>query len=257
MPTPRSRQAARHRARRRRAQQRARALALIAVVGVLAVVTLLLTAFDSGSPSGSAVPAIAPTTPIGTERPAPEVLATVGNLRLQLPVAESAVTAIGYHGAGDGAIELDPVGRQANEGLLLRLWHRIAGEPAPGPVWYQLGGDAGPGRSVLDVGAATGTDVYAPVDGTVVGIADDVLDGAVVGARIDIRPTQAPAVVVSLRNLRPDPALSVGSPVVAARSKVGSVADVAAVERQELAVYARDSGNNVSLSVFPAAGSLP
>jgi hypothetical protein len=230
---------------------------VLAVVGVLAIVVLALTAFDSGSPSRSDVPAIAPTTPIGTERPTPEVLATVGNLRLQLPVAESAVTAIGYHGGGDGALELDPVGRQANEGLLLRLWHKIAGEPAADPVWYQLSGATGPGHTVLDVGAATGTDVFAPVDGTVVDVADDVLNGTVVGARIDIRPTQAPAVVVSLRNLRPDAALSVGSPVVAARSKIGSVADVAAVERQALAAYARDDGNNVSLSVFPAAGSLP
>lgn len=88
---------------------------MLAVVGVLAAVVLALTAFDSGSPSRSAVPAIAPTTPIGTERPTPEVLATVGNLRLQLPVAESAVTAIGYHGGGDGALELDPVGRQGTK----------------------------------------------------------------------------------------------------------------------------------------------
>jgi len=224
---------------------------------VLGIVTLLFTAFGS-VPSPAPVPvALTPSAPIGTERPAPEVLATVGNLRLQLPVAESAITAIGYHGARDGALELDPVGRQANEGLLLRLWRKIAGEPAPGPVWYQLGGAAGPGHHVLDVGTAVGTDVYAPVQGTVVGIADDVIAGEVVGSRIDIRPTQAPAVVVTMRNLRPDPALSVGSVVVAARSKVGSVSDVAAVERQALAAYARDGGNNVSLSVYPAAGALP
>ena len=238
-------------------KQRARLLVVLAAVGVLALVTLLLTAFGSGTQAPSGNLALVPTTPIGTERPNPEVLATVGNLRVQLPVAESAVTAIGYHGARDGALELDPVGRQANEGLLLRLWRTIAGAPADGPVWYQLSGAAGPGRHVLDVGAATGTDVYAPIDGTVVAIADDILDGVVVGARIDIRPTQAPAVVVSLRNLRPDAALSVGSPVVAARSKVGSVADVAAVERQALAAYARDKGNNVSVTVYPAAGSLP
>ena len=47
MATPRSRQAARFRARRRRAQQRARRLALLTVIGALALVTLLLTAFGS------------------------------------------------------------------------------------------------------------------------------------------------------------------------------------------------------------------
>jgi hypothetical protein len=257
MPTPRSRQAARLRARRRRAQQRARLFVLLAALAVLGIVTLLLTAFGSSSPSPVATPSPVPTTPIGTQRPQPEVLATVGNLRLQLPVADSAVTAIGFHGARDGALELDPVGRQANEGLLLRLWHRITGEPTEGPVWYQLGGAAGPGSHVLDIGAAAGTDVYTPVDGTVTGIADEVLDDTVVGSRIDIRPTQAPAVVVSLRNLRPDPALSVGSPVIALRSKIGSLVDIAQVERQALAAHARDGGNNVSISVYPAAGSLP
>jgi hypothetical protein len=49
----------------------------------------------------------------------------------------------------------------------------------------------------------------------------------------------------------------VGSTVIAARSKVGSVVDVADVERQALAAHARDNGNNVSISVYPAAGSLP
>jgi hypothetical protein len=230
---------------------------LLAALAVLGVVTLLLTAFGTGSSAPAAPRSPIPTTPIGTQRPDPQWLATVGNLRIQLPVAEGAVTAIGFHGAQDGALELDPVGRQANEGLLLRLWHRITGEPADGPVWYELGGAAGPGRQVLDVGAAAGTDVYAPVNGTVAAIADDVLDGMVVGSRIDIRPTQAPAVVVSLRNLRPDAALSVGSTVIAARSKVGSVVDVADVERQALAAHARDNGNNVSISVYPAAGSLP
>ena len=50
MATPRSRRAARHRARRRRAQHRARRLAVIGIVGALALVTLILTAFGSSSP---------------------------------------------------------------------------------------------------------------------------------------------------------------------------------------------------------------
>ena len=50
MATPRSRRAARHRARRQRAQHRARRLAVIGIVAALALVTLILTAFGSGSP---------------------------------------------------------------------------------------------------------------------------------------------------------------------------------------------------------------
>ena len=48
-------------------------------------------------------------------------------------------------------------------------------------------------------------------------------------------------------------ALTVGSAVSAARSKIGVVVDLAGVERQALARYTQDAGNNVSLSVRPAA----
>ena len=96
-------------------------------------------------------------------------LATVGNLQLQLPVPTAAVTAIGYHSSNDGALALNPAGRQGNEGLLARLWRRIAGSGSNRRVvWFQLGGDNG--TEVLDVGAAPGTDVYAPADGVVVSI---------------------------------------------------------------------------------------
>ena len=71
-------------------------------------------------------------------------------------------------------------------GAAARLWRRIAGSPREGPVWYQLEG--GPGTEVLDVGATPGTDVYSPVDGTVVSIADFVIDGRRYGVRIDVRP---------------------------------------------------------------------
>ncbi len=256
MPTPRSRQAARHRARRRRAQQRARRLVVLAAFGALALVTLLLTAFGSGG-SRVGTPSGTLTAEAADARPEPRVLATVGNLRLQLPVGQGAVTGIGFHSSRDGALELRPAGRQANEGLLLRLWRRIAGNPAGTPIWYQLSGEAGPGARVLNVGAAPGTDVYAPVDGTIVGISDFVIDGRALGARIDIRPREAPAVFVSLTHLRPDTSLAVGSSVTAATSKVGTVVDVASAERQALAAHARENGNNVAIAVFPAAGTLP
>ena len=123
-------------------------------------------------------------------------------------------------------MELRPVGRQVNEGLLARLWRRIAGSPKGGPIWFQLEG--GPGTQVLDVGAVPGTDVYAPVDGTVVSISDFVIDGKVFGSRIDVRPSAAPSLIVSLTHLEPDPSLAVGSPVLASSSKLGTVVDVAA-----------------------------
>jgi len=250
MTTPRSRHAARLRASRRRAQARARWFALAIAVGVVGVATLLLTAFDGSAverSSGAPVPAPLPVT---SAPPEPQVLATVGNLRLQSPVAQGGVTAVGFHGSGEGPLVLHPVGPQANEGIVARLWRRITGSSRRGLAWYQL--ESGDLRT-LDVGAVAGTDVYSPVDGTVVAIRDHVVSGNVVGAEIELRPTSAPSLVVLLQNVRPDRALTVGANVAAGSSKLGRVADIRRFERQALARHAPDGGNNVSIQVYASA----
>ena len=246
--TPRSRHAARLRADRRRAQARARRFAIIAVIAVLAVVTLALTAFDNQS-STPAVSRPAPL-PVTSAPPDPHILSTVGNLRVQSPVAQGGVTAIGLHGSEDGALVLKPVGPQVNEGLLARLWRRITGASRSGLAWYQLSG--GPLRT-LDVGAVAGTDVYSPVDGTVVAIRDQIVSGRKVGAEIELRPSSAPSLVVSIQNVRPDPVLTVGANVAAGSSKLGTVTDISRFEQQALERYATDGGNNVAIQVFPSA----
>lgn len=231
---------------------------VLSAVGVLGLVTLLLTAFGSGS-SRTAVPLVIEATPSANAlavRPRPQMLATIGNLQIQLPVAAASLTAIGFHGSSDGSLSLQPVGRQANEGILSRLWRRIAGARRDTPRWYQLEGGP-PGTNVLDVGAAPGTDVYAPVDGSVVAVRRLVVGGRQVGSQIDMRPSKAPSVMVSVTGVRPDPAIAVGTPVLAASSKLGTAADVAAVEKQALAAHTSDGGNNVSIAVYPSPGSLP
>jgi hypothetical protein len=258
MASPRSRQAARLRERRRRAQRRARRLVILSALGVLGLATLLLTAFGSGS-SRTAVPIVVETTPSAAAqavRPRPQMLATIGNLQIQLPVAAPSLTAIGFHGSSDGSLSLQPVGRQANEGILARLWRRIAGARRDAPRWYQLEGGP-PGTNVLDVGTPAGTDVYSPVDGSVVAVRKLIVGGQQVGSRIDVRPSRSPSVMVSVMHVRADPAIAVGTPVLAASSKLGTAADVAAVEDQALAAHASDGGNNVSISVYPSPGSLP
>jgi hypothetical protein len=218
---------------------------VIAVVGVAA---LVLMAFD-GESSTPSVSRPAPL-PVTSAPPETQVLATVGNLRVQSPVAQGGVTAIGFHGTSDGALVLKPVGPQRNEGLVARLWRRITGASKSGLAWYALSG--GPLRT-LDVGAVAGTDVYSPVDGTVVAIRDHVVSGKVVGAEIELRPTSAPSLVVSLQNVQPDPVLSVGANVAAGSSKLGTVTNISRYERQALARYAAEGGNNVAIQVYPSA----
>ena len=217
------------------------------VVAVLAIATLALTAFDGESSPTVSRPAPLPVT---SAPPEPQVLATIGNLRVQSPVAQGGVTAVGFHGSEEGALVLKPVGPQRNEGLVARLWHRITGASKTGLAWYQLSG--GPLRT-LDVGAVAGTDVYAPADGTIVAIRDQVVSGKVVGAEIELRPASAPSLVLSIQNVRPDPALSVGANVAAGSSKLGTVTNISRYERQALGKYAAEGGNNVALQVYPSA----
>jgi hypothetical protein len=236
---------------RARQTHRLRRLIGLTLVGVAFGATLLLTAF-----SGSDTVPVSTTQPAPATRlvpagpPAPQVVAVEGNLRLQLPVSQQAVTAIGYHEGNSGALQLDPLGRRMNEGFLARVARKLFGGGASGLRWYQLSG----GRTdVLVVGAAPGTDVYSPVDGTVVGITEHVINGKVFGVRVDVQPSSAPSLVVSLTNVRPDPALTVGSSVAALVSKLGPVVDVSRVERQSLARFTQDAGNHVSVEVHPTA----
>ncbi|GIU93735.1 MAG: hypothetical protein KatS3mg012_0192 [Gaiellaceae bacterium] len=249
--TPRSRHTARLRARRRRAQARARWLALTVVLAALTTVTLLLTAFDGTSRGRVATGPLA-SPPVVSLLPDPQVLATVGNVRIQSPIAQGAVTGIGFHGSSEG-LALQPVGPQANEGLLARLWRRITGSTKTGLPWYRL--ESGTLRA-LDVGAPPGADVYSPVDGTVVAIRDHILAGRTVGAEIELRPTTAPSLVVTLANVRADRNLTVGANVAAGSSKLGRVVHIAALEEQALARYVPGDGNNVSIQVFPSATLL-
>jgi hypothetical protein len=235
--------------------RRARLRALAALLAIAVAVTLALTAFSGGS-TQTPVPAapVASATPLlPAGPPAPLVVATQGSLRLQLPIARSEVTAIGYHGAGDSALPLGPVGRQGNEGFLTRLVHRIFGGSGGGLTYYMLDGGAGPSTGELDVGAAPGTDVYSPADGTIVGLTPYVIDGRTYGQRIEIQPSDAPSMVVSVTNLVPDASLTVGSTVASGTSRIGTIVDLSRVERQALAHYTQDAGDHVAITVHPAA----
>jgi hypothetical protein len=249
-----SRAGARRRASQRRAPRRHTGRIVgFAIVTFAIVVTLFLTAFGSSGTGGSPV-AFAPSKRLlPAPPPRPQVIAVSGPLRLQLPVSQRRVTAIGYHAAASGALALEPVGSQANQGFVRRLARRLFGGGGRGIGYYQLGGQGGPSTAVLNVGAPSGTDVYSPVDGTVVGLSSNIVSARKYGARIDLQPTDAPSLVVSITHLRADPALEVGDSVAASRSKIGSVIDFSKVEQQALARYTQDAGNHVAIEVQPAA----
>jgi hypothetical protein len=234
-------------------ERRQRRLAVLIAIALVAIVTVLLSAFGGSGRS------VAPPAPASAARlvpagpPAPDIVARLGSLHVQLPVSQSRVTAIGYQGGTEGALALSPLGTQGNEGVLKRVVHAIFGASSGSPRWYQLPGGQGPGTSSLDVGAPAGTDVYSPVDGTILAIDDVMIDGRTLGSRIDIQPTGAPSLVVSVSHVKVDPALVVGSPLSSGATKLGSVVDFSHAERQALARYTNDSGNHVVIEVHPSA----
>lgn len=227
---------------------------MLIAIAVVAIGTLLVTAFGGGEhPPALVLPPASATRLLPAGRPLPKVLARIGALRIQLPVNETRLTAIGYFGAEDGSLALTPVGHQANEGLLRRLVHKVLGGGDGWPRWYVLPGGHGESMTALDVGAAPGTDVYSPVNGTIVGIGKVILDEKAYGARIDIQPLDAPSLIVSISHVKVDPSLTVGAMVTADASKLGTVLDFSRVERQALARYTNDAGNHVLVEVHPAA----
>jgi hypothetical protein len=233
--------------------RRARRTAALVVVACGCLVALLLIAFGRTGETAVTITGPAPASrllPAGPPRP--EIVATQDSLRIQLPVNQSRVTAIGYHASGTLALPLEPVGTQANAGLAERLFRRLFGGNGSDVRYYLLEGGAGAETGGLDVGAPVDTDVYAPVDGSVIAITDTVVDGRVYGVQIDIQPSGSPGVVVSLSNLRADPALTVGSTVSSAKTKIGRIIDLSEVERAGLARYTQDNGQHVHIEVHPA-----
>jgi hypothetical protein len=223
------------------------------VIASVAVVTLLLTAFGSGAtqetttgpaPAGRLLP---------SGPPQPQVVAMLDSLRIQLPIAQGRVTTIGYHASGSEALGLEPVGEQLNAGLFTRLVDKLFGQSSSGLGYYLLDGGVGAQTSGLDIGAPVETDVYAPVDGTVLAISDLVLNGKIYGVRIDLQPAGNPGYVVTVSSLTADPSLTVGTTVEAARSKIGRVIDLSAVESAGLARFTQDKGQHIHIEVHPAA----
>jgi murein DD-endopeptidase MepM/ murein hydrolase activator NlpD len=236
-------------------ERRRRRLALLVSAAFVVGVVTLLSAFGGSGHSPQTPPAAnaASGSLLPAGPPLPEIVANVDALHIQLPISQPRVTAIGYQGGSEGAIALSPVGTQANQGLLRRVLHSIVGGASVRPRWYQLPGGVGPATSAIDVGAAAGTDVYSPVDGTVVGISDVELNGRPYGSSIDIQPTGAPSLVTIVSHVQVDPSLAVGSTVTAGGSKLGEVVDYSTAERQALARYTNDVGNHVVVEVHPSA----
>jgi hypothetical protein len=241
--------------RHRRSVRRRRLLGFgLAVLVAVVTLGLTLTGHDPTPVAADPSP-VSSLLPAGP--PSPQVLAREGSLELFVPIRSDRITAIAYHPvAGSRSYSLNPVGRQANANLLDSLWRHVFGDGGGGVRYYVTDG----GTDAVDVGARAGTDVYAPVNGQVVSLSPDVIDGDAVsyGVTVAIQPTGNPAVVVSLAHVMLDegvdgqPTLQVGAQVEHGRTRIGTVAATSDVLRSDVAQYTSNGGDNVEISVDPA-----
>jgi hypothetical protein len=243
----------RSRSRRSGAEWR-RLRRLIASGAVLVVIAVTIGSTVLPSSSSTPDPAAAGPAPVvnllPTPPPQPLKLASRGSVILYVPIASSRITAIGYHKVdGASTLDLEPSGRMVNAGIIDRIERQVVGSAAGSPDYYVSDGST----ASVDVGATAGTQVYAPVNGTVVGISPYVLDGQAWGDEISIQPSADPTVVVVLTNLYPASSLRVGEQVSATEppTAVGIVADLSKVLKMDLAQYTSDAGNHVHIELRP------
>jgi hypothetical protein len=234
---------------------RAAAVVLVLVAALLAVAWLR--AGDDAEPAVElARPDPAELAPDG--RPTLQLLATTGGLRLEVPIRQTRITAIVYHGVGERrTMALEPAGQQLNQSFLAGIAERLFGSPEAGPRFYVDGSAPGPDTGSVDVGAPAGTSIWSPVDGTVVGIRPYIINGRQWGSVLQLRPSEAPSAIVTLTNLRRARGVAVGTNLVAGRSRLGAVHDLSEAIDQNLARFTADAGNHVHVEVNPAPAASP
>jgi hypothetical protein len=224
--------------RRRRNRRTAISIAAAAVV-VAAVVVVLFVVTGGTSPTGTAA-ATTPASPLPVNTPPQHiVIAQAPLVSIALPVNTSAVTAIAFRSIPDpSAAELTPTGplHEYDEG-------------ASGSALPDL---------ELDVGAPAGTVVYSPVDGQIIGIYNNIVQGQVQGCRILIAPQGAPGVALSITHVdKPNGCVTsqVGQAVQSGVTQIGQVIDLSGVEQQDISQFSGDAGNHVAIELQHMANS--
>jgi hypothetical protein len=207
-------------------------VAISAIIVAVIVVVLFWVTGGTSSPTASSSTTPASPLPINS-KPQHELLATAPLVSIALPINARAVTAVAFRSIPDpAAVELTPVGPVPRHD-----------EGSTGSALPDL---------ELDVGAAAGTVVYSPVDGQVIGVYDNIIQGQVQGYRVIIGPQSAPGVAVSVSHLYAPAGTKppqVGSAVISGATPIGRVIDLSNIETQNISQFTGDAGNHVAIEV--------
>src|SRR5215203_1678955 len=211
---------------------------------VLGAVALVFAVFVQTKASNTAERAV----PIDPNNAGPDtVLAEAAGVTISTPIRPASLTGLGYHPDGESLAAMEPRGKNLSANVFLGLLSR--GETPERIHYYVMdaAGRGGPQTGAIDVGATTGTTVYAPVAGTVTAIRPDPM---VQNANIiEIKPDANPDLRVSIALVLSDGEAGVNDSVTAGKTELGAVADSAEVLDPQLSSYTADAGNHVTVSV--------
>jgi hypothetical protein len=176
------------------------------------------------------------------------VLANAADVDISTPIRPESLTGLGYHPEGESLVAMVPRGENLSANPLLSLFSDGA---TPEKIHYHMmdaAGRTGPQTGALDVGAAAGTTVYAPVTGMVTAIRPDpMVQGANV---VEIKPDVNANVRVAVSLVRSEEySAGVTTRVTAGMTQLGTVADSAEILDPQLSSYTADAGNHVTISV--------
>lgn len=268
---------------------------MIAVIGILIGSALVVgwtrsaagqapggPASPKGAVSRQAVEEVSPETE--PEGPTP-VFAKLGPLRIHVPVPASSVTALAFHQASfTNAMALTPLVpimslqtalRIASNKRAVKAGTTVTPEPTQtagaAPATVTVAADVWKGKAIklwrsgrsgqpvtaVDCGALPGTDVYAPVDGTVVYIRTYKLYGKYNDYEVHISPKDLPeadCVVIHIT----DVAVAPGQTVEAGWTKIAKVRLLSKSTGLQLRDYTDDGGDHCHLQVnrLPKPGFL-
>src|SRR5215218_5376193 len=137
---------------------------------VLGAVALVFAVFVQARASDTAERAV----PIDPNNAGPDtVLAEAAGVSISTPIRPASLTGLGYHPEGESLAAMKPRGKNLSANAFLDLLSR--GETPERIHYYVMdaAGRGGPQTGAIDVGAMTGTTVYAPVPGTITAIRPD------------------------------------------------------------------------------------
>lgn len=217
-------------------------------LAILALIAIIASSRTSSTPLLDERTMSAAREQASIHEPARVLLARAGEVQLMLPINENQITAIGYQPVADSnVVSLNANGHQLNDSIFSSLSHAIG---ADGPGYFVMGdeGSTGPPTASLDVGAPYGSVVFSPVDGTVAGIRTYNLKGRCPDTEVKIQPLNESDLMVVMTHVGSVQA-TLGQPLKAGSSKVGSVRKLDSCMDQQLGRYTYDSGNHLHLQV--------